>query len=172
MTDEDPAVSEARPIAVIDIDGVVADVRHRLHHLSGRRKNWDAFFAAATEDPPHAEGLTRVRELDEDHEILFLTGRPERCRRDTEQWLARHGLGGRELLMRPDTDRRPAAILKVEALDRRAGDRRVGIVVDDDVRVVEAMRQAGHPVEHADWEARAPTEEVTLREAQEVEGRT
>jgi hypothetical protein len=29
---------EARPLAVVDLDGVVADVRHRLRHLEGRRE--------------------------------------------------------------------------------------------------------------------------------------
>ena len=36
-----------RPLAIVDLDGVVADVRHRLHHLEGRRKDWGRFFAAA-----------------------------------------------------------------------------------------------------------------------------
>ena len=34
----------ARPLAIFDIDGVVADVRHRLHHLESRPKGWDEFF--------------------------------------------------------------------------------------------------------------------------------
>ncbi len=41
-------------LAVFDMDGVVADVRHRLHHL--RRQNWSRFFAAADADPLLAEG--------------------------------------------------------------------------------------------------------------------
>ena len=35
-------------LAVFDVDGVVADVRHRLHHLG--RHRWDRFFAAADRD--------------------------------------------------------------------------------------------------------------------------
>jgi hypothetical protein len=36
-----------RPLAVFDLDGVLADVRHRLHFLDRRPKDWDGFFAAA-----------------------------------------------------------------------------------------------------------------------------
>lgn len=162
----------ARPLAVIDIDGVLADVRHRLRHLEGRPKNWDAFFAAARRDPPHAEGMELARALAAEHDILFLTGRPERTRADTERWLTDHGLGGHRLEMRPESDRRPAAQVKVERLAELAADRQVAIVVDDDDRVVAAMRAAGYSVRHADWERRAIEEDRALALAQDVEGRT
>jgi len=31
----------------VSIDGVLADVHHRLHHIARRPKDWPAFFAAA-----------------------------------------------------------------------------------------------------------------------------
>ena len=161
-----------RPLAIVDIDGVLADVRHRLRHLEGRRKNWDAFFAEARHDPPHAEGIELARTLASDHEVVFLTGRPERTRTDTERWLAQHGLDGHRLEMRPEDDRRPAAILKAERLAELAAGRRVALVVDDDDRVVAALRAAGHPVRHADWERRAIEQDRALATAQETEGRT
>jgi hypothetical protein len=167
-----PPDEPPRPIAVVDLDGVVADVRHRLHHIERRPKDWDAFFDAATDDPPHPEGLAVVRRLEEDHEVVYLTGRPERCRDDTVRWLDEHGIGGHELLMRSPRDRRPAAQVKVEVLRQRAAGRTVGIVVDDDDRVVAAMRSAGFTVLHADWERRDAEEQLTLEHAQEEEGRT
>jgi len=162
----------ARPLAVVDLDGVVADVRHRLHHLTGRRKDWDAFFAAAPQDPPHPEGLAVVERLQQDHDVVYLTGRPERCRADTEAWLERHGIGGHPLHMRSGRDRRPAAQVKPELLRRIADGRQVAVVVDDDDRVVEALRRAGYPVLHADWERRAADEDAALHRAQEEQGRT
>ena len=39
-------------IAVFDIDGVLADVRHRLHHVERSPKNWDGFFAEMVDDAP------------------------------------------------------------------------------------------------------------------------
>jgi phosphoglycolate phosphatase-like HAD superfamily hydrolase len=165
-------VTAPLPLAVIDLDGVVADVRHRLHHLESRPKDWDAFFAAARDDEAHPEGLSIVRTLAEDHEIVFLTGRPAHLRQATLEWLDEHGLGGHRLLMRPERDRRPAAVVKLERLEDLARERTIGVVVDDDPRVLEAVRQAGYPVFVADWEARTADSTRALRDAQEGEGRT
>ena len=65
-------------LAVFDIDGVVADVRHRLHHLE-RRRAWLRFFDAADEDTLLPEGAALVGELARAHEIVWLTGRPNGC---------------------------------------------------------------------------------------------
>jgi phosphoglycolate phosphatase-like HAD superfamily hydrolase len=165
-------VEPDRPIAIVDIDGVVADVRHRLRHITRRPKDWNAFFDAAVDDPPHEEGLRVVRTLAQDHEIIYLTGRPERLRRATDEWLARHGIGEHELMMRADGDRRPAAQVKVQLLQRLARTRHVAVVVDDDAQVLAAVRDAGFTTFPADWEQRALAEEQALESAQEREGRT
>jgi hypothetical protein len=165
-------VTAALPLAVVDLDGVVADVRHRLHHLEARPKDWDAFFAAARDDEAHPEGLAIVDALAKDHEIVFLTGRPAHLREATVEWLDRFGLGGHRLLMRPARDRRPAAVVKLERLEDLARGRSIGVVVDDDPRVLDAARQAGYPVFVADWERRTEEGTRALRDAQEAEGRT
>ncbi len=141
-----------RPIAAIDIDGVVADVRHRLHHLERRPKNWKAFFAEAVHDEPHPEGLAVVAKLAEDHDVVFLTGRPAELEAATRQWLTDHGLGEHDVIMRPAGDRRPAAQIKQRLLRDYAQGREVGVVVDDDPDVIASMRSAGYPTLLADWE--------------------
>jgi hypothetical protein len=156
------------PLAVIDIDGVLADVGHRLHFLRRRPKDWNGFFSAARTDPPHPEGLARAADLASGHEVVLLTGRPERCRADTEAWLAEQGVQYEVLVMRPPGDRRPAAEVKVALLGVLARDRDVAIVVDDDALVVHALDRAGYRTELAPWGR--PSE--SLRRAQEVEGRT
>lgn len=157
-----------RPLAVVDIDGVLADVGHRLHFLEHRPKDWDGFFAAARHDPPHAEGLALAAELAAGHEVVLLTGRPEKCRADTEAWLAEHGVDHELLVMRPPGNRRPAADVKVGLLQLLAADRTVAVVVDDDPSVIEAVQGAGYTARLAHWGR--PSE--SLRQAQEVEGRT
>ena len=144
-----------RPIAAIDIDGVIADARHRLHHLDRRPKNWKAFFAEAVHDEPHPEGLAVVAKLAEDHEIVFLTGRPAELEADTRRWLTDQGLGGHDVIMRPAGDRRPAAQIKVRLLRDYADGREVAMVVDDDPDVIATMRAAGYPTFLADWESRS-----------------
>jgi thiamine monophosphate synthase len=156
------------PLAVIDVDGVVADVRHRLHHIESSPKDWGAFFARADRDPPLAVGVERVRNLSQGHEIVFLTGRPERLRRVTEAWLEKHGIGGHKVVMRRHGDFRPARVAKAEELRRLARGRTVAVVLDDDPEVCTALREAGWPVEQATWVPHSRT----LRAAQEREGRT
>ena len=160
-------MEDERPLAFVDLDGVVADVRHRLHHIEGR-KDWSAFFAAAVDDPPHPEGLAVVTRLEPDHEVVYLTGRPESCRADTERWLERHGIAGHQLVMRPAGVRRPAAELKLALLAEVAAGREVAVVVDDDPLVLAAMAEAGLPTFHAAWGGRSEA----LHRAQEVDGRS
>lgn len=144
-----------RPYAVLDIDGVLADVSHRLRYLAPGRKNWDAFFAAAPKDRPLAEGVEVARTLARDYEIAYVTGRPSRYRGDTLAWLAEHGLPPGLLIMRTAGDRRPAELTKLAAIRRLAGTRPVAVVVDDDPDVCAAVRKAGFTVFEATW---APTE--------------
>jgi hypothetical protein len=160
--------STARMLAVVDIDGVLADVRHRLAHVRSRPKDWQAFFAAAPGDPVLEEGRDTVSRLAEVFDVVYLSGRPEHCRDDTAAWLKRHQMPPGRLLLRPRGDRRPARLVKVEILDRLAADRQVAVLVDDDPLVLEAARAAGYDVLPADW----MPEDEDLFEAQEVEGET
>lgn len=157
-----------RPLAVFDIDGVLADVRHRLRHVERRPKNWDAFFDAAVDDPPLAQGVALARASAQDCEVVYVTGRPERCRADTLAWFARHGLPEGTLSMRRGRDFRPARVAKLELLRRLAGERTVAVVVDDDEQVCDAYEAAGFRVMRARW----MSEEPVLTRAQEDEGRT
>jgi hypothetical protein len=187
-TQEEAAVTtpdEDRPLAVFDIDGVLADVRHRLHLVEGRPKDWDGFFAAAADDPPLTEGVQLARASAEDCDVVYLTGRPERCRADTLAWLDRHGLPPGPLSMRRSRDFRPSRVAKLEQLRRLARRRTVAVAVDDDAQVCDAYERAGFRVLRAGWMATAPPPlrargraaspedvERVLHEAQERSGRT
>jgi phosphoglycolate phosphatase-like HAD superfamily hydrolase len=173
MSADEPFVTGAdeRPLAVFDLDGTLSDTRHRLHFVtSGRgRKDWDAFFRAASADPPLPDGVALAREWAERCEIGYVTGRPEHCRRATRAWLADQDLPlGGPLWMRPPGDRRPARVTKPALLRRLAAEREIAVVVDDDEQVCTAYEKAGFPVVRADW---MPPAEA-LERAQEDEGRT
>lgn len=157
-----------RPIAVIDVDGVVADVRHRLAFLDTRPRDWDAFFGAAAADGPLQTGIERVQLLAQDHDIVWLTGRPESLRATTLAWFERNGLPSGRLIMRRGNDRRPAKVVKRGELRRLAAGRTVSVVIDDDAAVVAALAADGWPIEHAQWAVYAPE----LGVAQEESGRT
>lgn len=160
--------TDTRMVAVVDVDGVVADVRHRLRHVTERPKDWGAFFAAAADDPLLGEGAETVRRLAEVYEIVYLSGRPERLREVTERWFRQHGLPEGALVLRSPADYRPARLFKVEVLRRLAEIRTVVVLVDDDPRVLDEARLAGFDVLAATWMG----EHSALREAQERDGRT
>jgi hypothetical protein len=153
-------------LAVLDIDGVVADVRHRLHHLDPPR-SWSAFFGGAGADPLLAEGARLAADLRREHDIVWLTGRPEWLRDVTEDWLSAHDLPEGELYLRGNHDHRPARLFKLSVL-RRLAPRGIAAVIDDDPAVVDELSAAGFPVVLADWVPHTST----LRNAQERWGRT
>ncbi|MDT0399629.1 phosphatase domain-containing protein [Streptomyces edwardsiae] len=155
-------------LAVFDVDNTLADTAHRQHFLERRPRDWDGFFAAAPQDPPLAEGIALVHERAKECEIVYLTGRPERCRRDTLDWLAARQLPAGDLYMRGNADRRPARHTKLAVLRRLARTRDIRVLVDDDELVCQDARKAGFTVVHVCWTA--PSGD--LKDAQEREGRT
>ena len=173
MTSDHPSPVAPSPVAALDLDGVLADTRHRLHYVDHHPKDWEAFFAAAAEDSVHAEGRAVLTELmGRGFEPVYLTGRPHRLEQATLRWLEQHGLPAAPLLMRADPDRRPAATVKITHLRRLARHRTVAVLVDDDPDVVGEVRRIRPAlvtsVLLADWQPRDP---VTPR-AQRRLGRT
>ncbi|MFD5199238.1 hypothetical protein ACFWM7_03520 [Streptomyces sp. NPDC058375] len=159
---------DARPLAVFDLDGTLADTAHRQHFLEGAKRDWPGFFAAAVDDPPLPAGVRMVLASAEECRIVYLTGRPERCRRDTVRWLSRQGLPEGTLFMRRNDDRRPARRTKLDILRRLGRTGQVRMLVDDDELVCDAAEVAGFAVVRA----RLADPSAALKDAQEREGRT
>ncbi|MFI6878774.1 hypothetical protein ACIBL6_35605 [Streptomyces sp. NPDC050400] len=156
------------PLAVFDLDGTLADTAHRQHFLEARPRDWDAFFAAAPDDPPLAEGIALARGSAEECEVVYLTGRPERCRADTVAWLAAQELPQGRLHMRRNDDRRPARRTKLDVLRRITRGRELRMLVDDDELVCDEAERAGFRVVRARWASTS----AALKDAQERDGRT
>lgn len=131
-------------IAVVDIDGVLADATHREHFVQQQPPDWERFFDAVGADPVIERGRDLVSELAIVHEIVLLSGRPERTRSDTEEWLREHRIPYGQLVLRPDHDRRPAATLKGDLIRRLGGRDAIAVVVDDDPAVVSRLAAAGY----------------------------
>lgn len=161
-------LDQHRPLAVFDLDNTLADTAHRQCFLERRPRDWDAFFAAAPHDPPLAEGVALALEHAQECEVAYLTGRPERCRKDTVVWLAAQGLPDGRIWMRRNDDRRPARRTKLEILRGLVRNREVRVLVDDDELVCEDAERAGFTVVRARWAATS----AALKVAQEREGRT
>jgi len=133
----------AEEIVIFDIDGTLADVSERIHHVRAKPKNWDAFFEGMAQDRAirsmvrlcnilHAAGVR----------IVLCSGRTEQYRQETVRWLEREGVRYHDLRLRRDGDRRSDAIAKKEML--RGLDRsEILFVVEDRSRVVEMWRAEG-----------------------------
>jgi hypothetical protein len=159
---------KTRPIVIVDIDGTVADVHHRLHHIQGRgRKNWKRFFEAMDADTPIPSVIWKVRELAADSEIVMLTGRPEHYRDRTVAWLEQHDVPFHRLLMRPDGDHRSDFVTKEELL-RKLPRGNVRLAIDDRAPVCEMYRKHGIEV----WEISADSSAAATNEAYRKESGT
>ena len=163
---------------IFDIDGVLADVRHRLHYLATRPKDWEGFFAAAKNDHVLEVGAEFAKRVAATHDIVYLTGRPDRLRMATQAWLDEHLLPAGRLLMRPEGDRRPSAVIKLHELHKLRRQSAVELLIDDDPSVIEAARAAGFAVQLADWMPRPSDPDLPLfgrdllHDAQQREGQT
>lgn len=131
---------------IVDIDGTLADCAHRLHHIQKQPKDWDAFFAGCADDRPIMPILSLVTCLraHPGHTLIFCTGRPERNRLATVDWMRRHLLPWKHLYMRADDDRRDDDTLKREMLGRiRADGFDPVLAIEDRKRVVDMWRAEG-----------------------------
>ena len=105
---------------ICDIDGVLAWIDHRLHYM--KEKDYENFYSVASlsGDLPISAGKGLLKALQGPHafKTVLVTGRPERTREATVNWLEKQGIFFDDLVMRKDGDYRPSPIVKVEAVTR------------------------------------------------------
>jgi hypothetical protein len=135
-------------LVVFDIDGTLANIEHRLDYVRSKPKNWKAFDAGIPNDKvnfPVAEIFWTLEETGA-YDIVLASGRNERSRQATKEWLRANGLGGyQKLYMRKTDDFRNDSIVKREMLDEIIDfyGKKPDMVFDDRPRVVNMWREAG-----------------------------
>jgi phosphoglycolate phosphatase-like HAD superfamily hydrolase len=132
-------------VVVFDLDGVLADTRHRDHYLNGDPEDWDAYFAACVHDQPVSRMIALAEDLVRHYRIVVATGRPNRIRPETERWLDLWHVPWATIYTRGDSDRRPNAQLKVDQA-REINCGRIAFWVDDNPAVADALAPYGVPV--------------------------
>lgn len=134
-----------RNCILVDLDHVLADAAWR-DELLGR---WDEYHAAAKDDVPIHDVTRMVTALlSDDIMAIGITGRPEKWRALTNQWLSKHKLYLDEVLMRPDGDFRQAPEVKLALARERFGDdegirQNVLFILDDHEGVIAAFKGIG-----------------------------
>ena len=130
-------------IAIFDIDGTLADISAREHHVRSKPKNWNAFFRGMSQDKA-AHSIVRLCNIlyDAGVYIILCSGRNERHRRETVTWMQREGVKYHEIRLRADDDMRSDVDAKREMLKGIDKDK-VLFVVEDRSRVVDMWRSEG-----------------------------
>lgn len=131
---------------VFDIDGTIADLSHRLHHIEKEPKDWDGFFAGVHKDAPISHIIDLARALASAAHVIYVSGRSDQCRHQTAQWLDLHKLPVGHLYMRKAGDHRPDNQIKLDLLKELRSDGFEPIMAfDDRNQVVDMWRTAGIP---------------------------
>ena len=104
---------------IFDIDGVVADITHRLHYMHD--KNYEEFYSSEelSKDEEITAGIDVVNRLFESDNsfVMFMTGRPKSSDGATWKWLNEHKVKHSQMgFFRDDGDYRPSPIVKVEGV--------------------------------------------------------
>ncbi|BBD74666.1 putative kinase-phosphatase [Pectobacterium phage PPWS2] len=143
---------------IFDLDGTLADGRHRLHLLPtkdyDKTESWTVFNLAAKGDLPFRDNihLCNMCARAEGTLVIILTGRSDVAYDITRDWLARHGVEYHGLVMRSQSDNRKDTVIKEEFL-RSIGLNNVLCCFDDLPHVAYHLRSLGltcHLVTHYD----------------------
>lgn len=130
---------------IIDLDGTLANCDHRVHFVKSKPKNWDAFFEGMGEDVLNewcAELIEAMRM--KNYTILFVTGREEKYKVATLDWLKKNKVEFDHLFMRELKDVRDDFLVKEEIYNQKIKNHYdILFVVDDRVSVVNKWRELG-----------------------------
>lgn len=125
---------------IVSLDGTLADSDWRKNLLP----DWESFHAASVDDKPRQHVVDFVNALAQVSNIAVVTGRNEKHRGMTMQWLVHHGVIFHGLYMRPDDDFSKAGEFKVGVYEnhlKNAGG--VWLCLEDDPKCVDAYGAVG-----------------------------
>lgn len=134
-------------VVVVDLDGTLCNSKHREH--LARAGQWDEFHSLLAGDTPWPDvaALLDMFYQKDDVVVVGLTGRNERYRNATINWLAHHDIWLDDLLMRYDDDWRSDHDLKPQLLALYLNQNPhlgVWFILEDRDKVVEVWRNEGY----------------------------
>lgn len=129
---------------IVDIDGTIADMRHRRHFVVDGNDDWKSFYESMVEDTPIQPVVDLVNELYRHNKILLVTGRPNNYCIHTHEWLQKYKIQYHKLYMRKMGDSRFDYIIKEEILaEIMIGVGKPDLAIDDRQDVVDMWRRNG-----------------------------
>lgn len=132
------------PALIFDIDGTITDITHRRQFVKQSPKDWDAFNTRMKDDVLQRWAKRFIKDLRIRHKIILITGREERFREITINWLKEKGIHFDLLLMRSTGDRTDDHEIKRDFYERHvSGQYDVVAVIEDRSRCVQMWRGLG-----------------------------
>ena len=132
---------------IFDIDGTISDQKNRLYLVKEKPKDWDKFFEESVNDEP----LYFVKEIydnfvkNQGYHIILMTGRPERYREITENWLEKYGFKYTKLLMRSNNSKIANVYMKEYMLKGILDKYDVVMAFEDNDKVIELFKKYNIP---------------------------
>jgi len=134
-------------VIIFDIDGTLANIEHRKHHIKTKPKEWNQFVEKIPNDSMYDDIVELLSLFHRNfYTIILVTGRGEEHQEATLQWLIKHQLEARitKVYMRRRNDFRPDYIVKREILETmRAEGYDPWMVFEDRTQVVNMWRENG-----------------------------
>ena len=133
-------------IIVCDIDGTIADCKHRQHFVTGEKKDWKSFFEAMHKDAPRDNIIDDVytEAVTSKSKIVFVSARPENYRNETLRWMYTNvPVSNPTLIMREGNDTRPDTPVKNDIYEKYLKKANIVKVFDDRPSVIRMWREKG-----------------------------
>jgi len=131
---------------IVDIDGTLANVDHRLKYLIAPKVNGlkKEFHDRLLSDKLNIWCKEIIIKFSKEYKIILLTCRPELYREMTIKWLLKQGIEHDFLYMRAIDDSRPDYIIKKELYYTKIQEYySVSFILEDRKTVVEMWRKLG-----------------------------
>ncbi|MGA5654705.1 HAD family acid phosphatase [Rahnella contaminans] len=131
---------------IFDLDGTLANIDKRREYLNNNPKDWNGFFTGIADDLPNSPVvmLYKLLESQNEYTMIIVSGRPDKYKVESIDWLEKHGIHYKFLYMRKSGDRRPDYLIKEEVLDEIIlKGFEVFLSVDDRNSVVQMWRKRG-----------------------------
>lgn len=133
-------------VVVVDLDGTLANIDHRVHLIKREKPDWDAFFKACGEDVPNQWCVDLINALSPTFDIRIVSARSRVAEEETREWLM-HVFGGDmsgiELELLREAGNTDQDVELKRAWLNRFGRERIVFAVDDRQRVVDMWRAEG-----------------------------
>ena len=130
-------------VYLCDLDGTLCNVSHRRQYVATKPRNWDAWNAGLVNDKPNLAVLGIITSLTYYYPLIFVSGRSDDYRKQTEEWLEKYDISYNALYMRKYKDHRDDVIVKGEIADEIEKEYNILGVFDDRKKVIDMWINRG-----------------------------